>query len=221
MNRRFYEAEAGTSDARRSAPAASRNVEPIGEVLAEWLPATGTLLEIASGTGEHAVAYAAQFPGILWQPSDCDDAPLASIAAWRSAADLPNLAPPLRIDVRESAWGIEHVDAIVAFNMVHISPWESSLGLLDGAAQLLTPGGLLILYGPWIQHDVETAPSNLMFDEDLKARDPQWGLRRVADFSREAEARGLFLEERRTMPANNIMLRFVRGEALGQGPPEQ
>lgn len=205
--RRFYEApgEAG----RRSAPAASRNVGPIGEVLAEWLPAHGLVLELASGTGEHGLAYARRFPALQWQPSDAADEALASIEAWR-ADGPPNLLAPLRLDAADPLWPIDRADALVAFNLVHISPWETALGLLDGAARLLAPGAPLILYGPWIEDDVPTVPSNQVFDMDLRARDAQWGLRNLGDFTREAEARGLVLEERRAMPANNIMVKLAR-----------
>ncbi len=197
---------------RRQAPAAARNVEPIGDVLADWLPAAGTILEVASGTGEHALAFARRFPGVEWQPSDPDLEALASIEAWR--ADGPaNLRPPLQLDVRDTAWPINGAAAIVSINMVHISPWNASLGVLDGAARLLQPGAPLILYGPWIEDGVETAPSNLAFDLSLKARDPRWGLRSVAKFAGEASARRLELVDRWSMPANNLMLRFDRQDA--------
>jgi Protein of unknown function (DUF938) len=192
---------------RRQAPAAARNVEPIGDVLADWLPPTGLVLEIASGTGEHALAFARRFPSLEWQPSDPDTEALASIAAWQ--ADGPaNLKPPLRLDVREVDWPADRADAILCINMVHISPWESSLGLLDGAQRLLSENAPLILYGPWLEAEVEAAPSNLAFDENLRARDARWGLRRVEDFAAEAALRGLVLAGRQPMPSNNVMLRF-------------
>lgn len=205
---RFYEAALG-KDARRSAPAAQRNVGPIGDVLAEWLPASGLVLEIASGTGEHALAFARRFPALEWQPSDPSPDALASIAAWRSEGPA-NLREPIRLDASESQWPVEKADAIVCINMVHISPWSSALGLIAGGARLLPAGAPLILYGPWISDDVETAPSNLAFDADLRARDPDWGLRRVEDFADEAASRGLQLIEQRPMPANNRMLLFRR-----------
>ena len=196
-------------EVRRIAPAAARNVEPIGDVLADWLPKSGSVLEIASGTGEHALAFARRFPGLDWQPSDPDPLALASIEAWR--ADGPDkLRSPLRIDAAVPAWPIAFADAILCINMVHISPWASALGLLDGGARLLTAGAPLILYGPWIVEGVETAPSNLAFDTDLKARDPRWGLRALSDFRAEAARRGLAFVERRMMPANNVMLLFRR-----------
>ena len=197
---------------RREAPAAARNVTAIGDVLAEWLPDHGTILEVASGTGEHALAFAHRFPAIQWQPSDPDPDALGSIAAWR-ADGPPNLLPAVELDVRSADWPVTAAAAVVSINMVHISPWEASLGLLDGAARLLAPGAPLILYGPWIEDAVATAPSNLSFDHSLKDRDPEWGLRSVATFAAEAELRGLALVDRRAMPANNIMLRFDRKHA--------
>ncbi|WP_309610743.1 DUF938 domain-containing protein [Sphingomonas sp.] len=206
-DRRLYEAE--ISAARRSAPAALRNVEPIGDALTEWLPATGVVLEVASGTGEHALAFARRFPALTWQPSDTAPEALTSIAGWREEGPT-NLLAPLHIDAAAPSWDVERVDALLSINMVHISPWASALGLLDGAARLLPVGGPLILYGPWIEKGVATAPSNLAFDEDLRARDAQWGLRKVEEFAGKAAARGLILSERRAMPVNNIMLRLVR-----------
>jgi hypothetical protein len=202
--RRFYEAAA--ADARRSAPAVLRNREYIAEVLREWLPASGLVLEVASGTGEHAVYFAERFPELEWQPSDAHPSALASIAAWREASGLPNVRPPLELNASAPEWPVGVVGAVVNINMVHISPWSAALGLLDGAARVLTTGGPLILYGPWLNDDVPTAPSNLAFNEDLRWRDPDWGLRRVEDFAAAAEKRGLRLEQTRAMPANNLML---------------
>jgi hypothetical protein len=207
---RFYEAPAAGS--LRSAPAALRNREPIAQVLAEWLPPTGLVVEIASGTGEHAVYFAERFPALQWQPSDLHPDALGSIAARVDQARLSNLRPPIILDASAapSAWGVDRADALLSINMVHISPWASALGLIEGAARLLTSGGSLILYGPWLKDDIDTAPSNLEFDASLKARDPQWGLRRVEEFDEAAEARGLALVETRVMPANNLMLLFRR-----------
>jgi hypothetical protein len=203
-DRRFYEAPA--DEARRSAPAASRNREPIAQVLGDWLPESALVLEIASGTGEHAVFFAGRFPRLEWQPSDVHPDALESIAAWRAAAGLPNVRAPLVIDASQPDWPIEQADAVLSINMVHISPWRSALGLLDGAARLLPTDGPLILYGPWLSDAIPTAPSNLAFDADLKRRDPEWGLRRVEDFAAAARDRGLELVETRQMPANNLML---------------
>ena len=206
---RFYEAPAAGE--RRSAPAALRNREPIAQVLEEWLPATGLVLEIASGTGEHIVYFAKRFPALTWQPSDVHPDALASTEARRQdGAALPNIRATLVVDAAASTWPIGEADAIVSINMVHISPWESALGLLKGAARLLQSGAPLIMYGPWLEQGVEPAPTNLAFDADLRARDPRWGLRRAEDFAAAAEEHGLRLEQRRAMPANNTMLLLRR-----------
>jgi hypothetical protein len=210
--RRFYEAPGG-ADARRSAPAALRNREPIAEVLRDWLPASGTVLEVASGTGEHAIHFAERFPQLQWQPSDLHPDALASIRAWRDSAGLANVLEPLTIDASAPDWPIERADAVLNINMAHISPWDASLGLITGAACILPAGGPLILYGPWLKDDIETAPSNLAFDADLRRRDPAWGLRRVEDFEAVAGAEGFELADWRQMPANNLMLLFRKAES--------
>ena len=207
-DRRFYEGPAG-GNARRSAPAALRNCDPIAEVLREWLPDAGLVLEVASGTGQHSVYFAEAFPRLEWQPSDMNGDALASIAAWREESELPNVRSPIVIDASKPAeWPVEAADVVLNINLAHISPWAAALGLIAGAARLLPPEGPLILYGPWIKDDIETAPSNLAFDADLKSRDPDWGLRRVEDFAAAAAARGFELVETRAMPANNLMLLF-------------
>jgi SAM-dependent methyltransferase len=206
--RRFYEIAA--EGPRRSAPAALRNREPIAQVLADWLPKTGMVLEIASGTGEHAAYFAENFRGLEWQPSDIHPSALASIAAWRKSTDLPNLREPFVLDSASPDWPVDRADAVLNINMVHISPWASALGLIDGASRLLPQGGPLILYGPWLKDDIPTAASNRAFDADLRSRDPEWGLRRVEDFAAAAARRGLALEETRKMPANNLMLLLRR-----------
>ena len=210
MVERFYEGPAG-ADARRSAPAALRNREPIAEVLSEWLPAHGLVLEVASGTGEHAAYFAERFPDLEWQPSDCHPDAMASIRAWVAQARLPNLREPLVIDASTADWPIDRADAVLNLNMVHISPWEAALGLLEGAARLLGEGAPLILYGPWLSDAIATAPSNTAFDLDLKQRDSRWGLRKIEDFAAAAEERQLYLVETRPMPANNSMLLLRRG----------
>ena len=204
--RRFYEASA--LGARRSAPAALRNREPIAEVLRDWLPDTGLVLEIASGTGEHAVYFAEHFPNLEWQPTDVHPDALESIRAWRQGTGLPNVREPIAIDAAKSDWPVDQADAVLSINMVHISPWDSALGLIAGAARVLPPSGVLMLYGPWLKDDIPTAPSNIAFDADLRARNSQWGLRRVEDFAAAAEQQGLSLVETRSMPANNLMLRL-------------
>ncbi len=208
VGERFYEAPA--FGARRSAPAALRNREPIADVLCGWLPKSGLVLEIASGTGEHAVFLAERFPQLQWQPSDLNADALSSIEAWRKESELPNIHSPLSIDAAAPDWPIAQANAVLSINMVHISPWTSAKGLLDGAARLLAPGAPLILYGPWLKDDIEAAPSNLAFDADLKARDSRWGLRRVEDFTTAADERDFTLEATQQMPANNLMLLFRR-----------
>lgn len=207
-SQRFYESV--TAGARRSAPAALRNREPISQVLKEWLPKRGLVLEIASGTGEHAIYFAQRFPSLDWQPSDIHSDSLASIEAWREQSALVNVCPVLSLDASQGDWKICHADAVLNINMVHISPWKSALGLLDGARHLLAEGGPLILYGPWITDAASTASSNVAFDRDLRDRNPEWGLRKVEDFAAEAEVRGFRLVEVRPMPANNVMLLLHR-----------
>ncbi len=200
----------GGSGDKRHAPATLRNRDAIAAALGEWLPATGTVLEVASGSGEHIVHFAATFPALHWQPSDPDPAGLVSIVAWCADAGLANIAPPLALDASADDWPIEQTDAILCINMVHISPWAATLGLLAGAARLLPSGAPLILYGPYIEPDAPTADSNLAFDSSLRARDPAWGLRRTDDVKAVAAAAGLTFAERRAMPANNLMLLFRR-----------
>ena len=207
-DRRFYESP--SVGVQRSAPAALRNREPIAEVLSDWLPSSGLVLEIASGTGEHAVHFAKALPDLQWQPSDIHPDALASVAAWHEQSGLSNLLPPLKLDAASPVWPIEGADAVLSINMVHISPWASALGLIEGSARLLAPGAPLILYGPWLKSDVPTVESNLDFDADLRRRDPEWGLRKVEDFAAAAERRGLDLIETRSMPANNMMLLLRR-----------
>lgn len=193
---------------KQHAPATERNRAAIRDVLARVLPATGRVLEIASGTGEHARYLAGEFPHLTWQPTDRDDGALASIAAWRAEAGLPNLLAPVRLDVT-APWPVAHADAIVCINMVHIAPWEATLALFAGAAEVLDPGGLLYLYGPyWV--DGARVPSNEAFDRSLRARDPRWGVREVRDLEAAAAAQGLVLHEIVPMPANNHSLIFRR-----------
>ena len=199
--------EAGTASDRLHAPATLRNREAILAVLREALPSSGLVLEVASGSGEHAAYFAAALPGLDWQPSDPDPAALASIEAWRSEAKLPNLHPPIMLNAA-AAWPVSKADAILCINMTHISPWEATLGLMDGAGKALRAGGLLYLYGPFIRDEVETAPSNLAFNASLKARDAHWGLRRVEDVIAAAEGQGLTLDQLVEMPANNLSLLF-------------
>lgn len=194
---------------KRFAPATERNREPIREVLARVLPATGTVLELASGSGEHAVAFARAFPALTWQPSDAEPAALASIAAWRAEAGLANLRAPVVLDAASAPWPIEGggtpIATILCCNMIHISPWEATLGLVAGAARLGAP--LLVLYGPYLV-DGETAPSNRDFDRSLRSRDPRWGVRELRDVETAAAAHGFALREMVAMPANNLTVVF-------------
>ena len=191
---------------RRHAPATLRNRMAIADVLREVLPRSGTVLEIASGSGEHAAYFAGEFPALAWQPSDPDPAALTSIAAWREG--IENVLPPLDLDAAVSAWPVSEADAVVCINMLHISPWEATLGLMTGAGRVLARGAPLILYGPFLRDDVPTAPSNLAFDESLRARDPAWGIRSIAAVA--AAGTGFTLERAIEMPANNLMLVFRR-----------
>lgn len=192
------------NDARRHAPAASRNRDPILTVLREVLPPAGLVLEVASGTGEHAVHFARSLPHLEWQPTDPDPAALASIAAWREAEALPNLRSPLMLDAAEPRWPLDRADAVVCINMIHISPWKATLGLMAGAGRILSSGAPLVLYGPFRRERHPLEPSNADFDLSLKARDPRWGLRLLGDVGAAAEAQGLTFERFVPMPANNL-----------------
>jgi len=199
------------TDDRRSAPHVARNAEPIAAVLRDVLPGRGLVLEVASGTGEHAIHFARAFPTLLWQPSDPEPAALRSIEAWRAEAGLFNLLPAVSLDARAAEWPVSNADAIVAINMVHISPWSATTGLMRGAGRLLAPGAPLFLYGPYRRAGIETAPSNEAFDESLKARDPEWGLRDLEAVAEAAAAHGFALERVVEMPANNLSAIFRKG----------
>jgi SAM-dependent methyltransferase len=194
----------------RTAPAVARNRDPILAVLQRFLPASGFILEIASGTGEHAVHFARGLPGVTWQPSDPDPESLASIAAHRAAAKLPNLLPPLELDVMSAQWPVTQGDAMVAINMIHIAPWAASEGLMAGAERLLSPGGVLYLYGPYREKGVPTAPSNEAFDRSLRMRDPSWGVRDLEEVIALAGRYSFDFAERIAMPANNLSVIFRR-----------
>ncbi len=177
-------------------------------MLRDVLPKRGLALEIASGTGEHALHFARNFPDLRWQPTDPDPAALRSIEAWRGEAGLSNLLPPLALDVRDAEWPVDRADIILAINMVHISPWSATEGLLRGAGRRLAPGAPLYLYGPYRQAGIVTAPSNEAFDASLRSRDPEWGLRTVEEVAAAADAVGLRLDTIVPMPANNLSLVF-------------
>jgi SAM-dependent methyltransferase len=192
-----------------TSPAADRNTGPILQVLKAHLPTRGRVLEIASGVGQHAAAIARALPDLDWTPSDPSVEAREGIETWRRASGLENLQAPEPIDAADPAtWPTGSAHAVVCINMIHISPWSATEGLMRGAAHTLIPGGLLYLYGPYREADVSLAPSNAAFDENLKARNPQWGLRALEDVSRLAQDQGLHLTLRVEMPANNLSLLF-------------
>lgn len=193
---------------RRFAPATARNCDPILDVLGPLLPEAGLVLEVASGTGEHVVHFAQARPGLVWQPTDPSPEARESIAAWAEVEGLPNVRAPLALDAAVEDWPVAHIDAAVCINMLHISPWAATQGLMKGAGKRLTPGGLLYIYGPFRRADTPTAPSNEAFDADLKGRDARWGLRMLEDVRAEAESNGLGFEGFVEMPANNLSLIF-------------
>lgn len=197
-------------DARRFAPAAARNRDAIRDALRTRLPARGLVLEIASGSGEHAMHLAAAFPALTFQPSDPDADARASIEAWRAEAGLPNIRPVLALDASAAAWPIAAADAVLCINMIHIAPWSACEGLFQGAARILPPGAPLILYGPFKRDGAHTAPSNAEFDASLRARDPAWGVRPLEDVAALAAARGFDEAGIVPMPANNLTVLFRR-----------
>jgi Protein of unknown function (DUF938) len=216
------ERDAKTLDARQFAPATERNREPILAVLQQVLPASGLILEIASGTGEHASFFAPQLAPRYWLPSDANADALASIQAWQQLTPSKYLLSPIVLEVSQSDWpqtvreskaflGIDApLTAIVNINMIHISPWSATLGLMAGAGALLPVNGILYLYGPYRQKG-NTAPSNEAFDEMLKARDPNWGVRHLEDVIAAAANHDLHWQETIAMPANNLSVTFKRG----------
>ena len=204
----------------QTSPAAERNSAPILAALQHLLPRSGRLLEIAAGTGQHAVFCAAGLPGWVWQATDPDAAALASIAAWADLQPTPGLLRPLRLDVLAEPWPVELPtappwDAIFCANLLHIAPWACCAALMRGAARLLAPGGQLITYGPYRVEGEGTAPGNQAFDADLRARNADWGIRWLHQVVAQAQAAGLGLQQRRAMPANNQLLVFARAPAPG------
>jgi SAM-dependent methyltransferase len=193
-------------------PSVARNRDPILSVLCRVLPPTGQVLEIASGTGEHAVHFAAALPHLIWQPTDRDEHALKSISAHRAVSGLSNLLAPLVLDAAAMEWPVEQADAIVAINMVHISPWRATQGLMAGAGRILRPGGVLVLYGAYKENGAHTASSNEAFDLDLRRRNPEWGVRDLESVADLAKEYGLDLVERVQMPANNLGLVFRQSE---------
>jgi len=203
---------------RRHSPAAERNRGPILTQLQRLLGRSGTLLEIASGSGQHAAHCAAALPGWQWQPSEGDGPSLRSIAAW--CAGLPNVRPPLWLDVTAAEWPGAPcaVDAMFCANLLHIAPWAACAGLMAGSARHLRASGLLVVYGPFIVDGLPTAPSNLAFDADLRSRDPAWGLRRLDDVRALAGQAGLRLSESIEMPANNLCVIFEAAAGRHSNP---
>jgi cyclopropane fatty-acyl-phospholipid synthase-like methyltransferase len=193
-----------------TSPAVARNRDPILAVLRRVLPARGTVLEIASGTGEHAVHFAAALPQITWQPADLDPDALRSISAYRARAQLPNLLPPLELDAAAAVWPVTSADAVVSINMIHIAPWTAAEGLMAGAERILSRGNVVYLYGPFKENGRHTAPSNAAFDASLRGRNPEWGVRDVGEVAELARRHGLALVERIAMPANNLSIVFRR-----------
>ena len=206
-------------EAKRHAPATARNREPIAEVLGGWLPAAGRLLELASGTGEHAVFFAAKFPQIVWQPSDPDPLLRRSIQAYRHSDGGANLLAPLDIDAAARDWPLDPgalpLDAMVCINLIHIAPWSAAQGLFVGAGRYLSAGGGLFVYGPFKRGGQHTAPSNAAFDASLRGQDPAWGVRDLEAVTALAQDAGLAPPLIREMPANNLSLWFVK-----QGPDQ-
>ena len=195
---------------KKFAPATLRNRDAIANVLSKELSGAGLVLEVASGTGEHAVHFASLFPDLVWQPSDPSDEAIASIEAWRNEHGSANLRSPIRLNAANERWPVDQAAAIVCINMVHIAPREACEGLFVGAARILHCGAPLILYGPYVEPGVSTAESNLRFDAGLKARDPRWGLRSTTEVDRLGMKAGFGRTNRYEMPANNLMLVYRR-----------
>jgi len=199
---------------RLFSPSAARNRDPVLQALQSILPARGAALEIASGTGEHVVHFARDLTGWTFQPTEFDAASRQSVSAWITYEGLANVLQPIALDASADVWSVENAtpfDAVLSLNMVHIAPWAAVTGLFRGAGRVLKTGGLFCLYGPFKENGVHNAPSNGDFDENLRARNPDWGVRDILDLQTLARENGLNLHERRALPANNQMLVFVRG----------
>ncbi|MBX3641810.1 MAG: DUF938 domain-containing protein [Rubrivivax sp.] len=204
-------------DARETAPSAERNKQPILEVLARVLPPRGLVLEIGSGTGQHVAHFAKALPQLTFQPSERDIERHASIQAWVDAGGLPNVKPPLAIDVTQHPWPVAAADAVLCINVIHISPWEATLALMAGAGMVLPAGGVLLTYGPYQRGGAHTAPSNAAFDAHLRARNPRWGVRDLEQVADVAGRQGLALEEAVPMPANNFTLLWRKSGGASPG----
>ncbi len=205
-----------TGDGRQYSPSSQRNASYILDVLKKVLPKEGTVLEIASGTGEHAVFFAPEFSQLTWQPSDPADDKIESIKAWMAAEPSPNLRSPIAIDAASDHWPLENqkvsppITAIVCINMIHVSPWAAGLGLIAAAGRILKPGGVLYLYGAYMIDGQHTAPSNVEFDKMIRKTDSRWGLRDIRDVEKEANKQGLILKDVIPMPANNFSIIFEK-----------
>ena len=215
MKRPFYMSDMAHNDGREFAPAVQKNRDPILDVLKTHLPDTGTVLEIASGTGEHAAYFISHFPNLYWQPTDLDVHRMDSIRAWCKHTNCDRLLPPQELDTTSQSWldGVElpsPITAILSCNMIHIAPWDAAVGLMKGAERTLPPGGTLILYGPYMKEGAHTSPSNADFDANLKSRNPSWGLRDVMDVEALAKKHGLELKHEIAMPSNNTTLIFTK-----------
>lgn len=196
--------------AKAFAPAAERNRQPILDVLRRVLPPTGLVLELASGTGQHATFFSEQLPALRWQPTDASADALRSIGAWVEQTGLENVLAPLELDVRSPQWPVAQADALLCINMIHISPWETTEALFEGANRLLAGGLPLITYGPYRVHGEHTAPSNAAFDQSLRSRNARWGVRDIDELRELGGRTGFTLEERVSMPANNMILVWTR-----------
>ena len=199
-----YQRAMSDADARRFAPASARNREPILAVLAQFVREGARVLEIASGSGEHATFLAERLPIASWQPTDPDQDSRASIDAWTAHLDAKHVLPAIDLDVTRRPWPISSADVVVCINMIHIAPWSACLGLLDGASDVLPDGGLLYLYGPFRRGGELAAPSNVAFDDSLRSRHPEWGVRDLEVVTEEGIKRGFSLGEVAAMPANNL-----------------
>jgi SAM-dependent methyltransferase len=193
---------------KRQAPAAARNRQPILDVLRTCLPSEGLVLEIASGTGEHAVHFAQALPGLTVQPSDPGADQRASIDAWANQLGLANLRNAIELDARSGTWPITEADAVICINMIHIAPWEAAIGLISGSARLLPQGGVLFLYGPYHRDGRPTSPGNESFDRSLRQQDASWGVRDLEEVAALAAQHGFAAPEIVEMPANNLSLVF-------------
>jgi SAM-dependent methyltransferase len=200
-----------TADGHRLvSPSAERNKAAVAKVLGQVLPGSGLVLEVSSGTGQHVVHFAREMPHLTWQPSEREEELLRSIERWQAAEALPNVRAPLRLDVMDRPWPISSAVAVVCLNMIHIAPWPAAEALILGAAEILGPGGILFLYGPFSRGGQHTAPSNEAFDFQLRSQNPNWGVRNLEDVASRAEAHGFNAPALYEMPANNLSVVFRR-----------